>query len=346
MMPAILEPSQDQELGAAVAQAEEEEEEEVLQASTQPEQPAPGAPATGPGDTQGQQAPTSAGGAGTGQGGGQGGGGGDGGDDDEGEEEDESQEQQGTGPVGSGDYVVRDGDCISSIAKQSGHFWETIWNDAGNSELKSVREDPNVLLPDDRVTIPELTPKQEGGATEEHHRFRRKGEPAMLRMRLVEPPEEEEAPQESAEESAGSDPDAVNSGDPQPEYPPEEDRPRADVPYVLDIDGVRQEGTTDADGRIEAPIPGNARRGKLILNPGTEEEETIELRLGAVGPITELSGVKQRLHNLTFDCGDVNEQETPELEAALRAFQQKHGLEVTGRADQATRDKLVEAHGC
>ena len=41
--------------------------------------------------------------------------------------------------------------------------------------------------------------------------------------------------------------------------------------FVLDVDGNRQAGTTDGDGRIEVSIPGNARHGTLILNPGTAD---------------------------------------------------------------------------
>ena len=258
--------------------------------------------------------------------------------------------QQGTGPIGEGDHVVRDGECVSSIAKSSGHFWETIWDDAANSDLKAARKNPNTLLPGDRITVPELEPKEEPCATEEHHRFRRKGEPAMLRIRLVEEPREQTqqaaGPREPERSSRSSDPDECDVEERPAEREPRPDQPRANVPYTLIVDGEQSSGTTDSDGRLEAQIPGNARRGRLILNPGTEEQEEVWLQLGHVGPISEISGVKERLQNLGFDCGAADEEETADLEEALRAFQEKHGLEATGRIDEATRDRLLAEHGC
>ena len=342
-MPKTLEITDEQRPNVPVAQVEEQEEEE-LQMSARSQQPDSAGPGSAAGSTQEVQTPTPAGVAGAGGDRGRG-------RDDEGPRgrgDDESQQPQGgTGPVGRGNRKVREGDCISSIAKQSGHFWETIWNDAGNSELKSVRKNPNVLLPDDQVTIPELKPKQETGETEQHHRFRRKGEPAIFRMRLMEPPEpDEDAGVEQGQEAQAAGDDFVG-GDKEIEYGEQkEDKPRANVPYTLIIDGEHQEGSTDAEGKIEVPIPGNARGGKLILNPGTEDQEEIKVQLGHMGPITELSGVKQRLFNLSFDPGDFGDKMTPELASALSAFQKKHGLEETGEPDQATRDKLLELHGC
>ena len=123
----------------------------------------------------------------------------------------------GAAPVGEGDYLVKDGDCISSIAKDTGHFWEKLWNDPGNAQLNKVREVPNLLLPGDRVTIPPLTLKHESGQTKMRHRFKRLGEPAHLNLTLKV--------------------DGV---------------PIAGVQYSIVIDyGEELRGTTDTEGKIE-----------------------------------------------------------------------------------------------
>ena len=79
--------------------------------------------------------------------------------------------------------------------------------------------------------------------------------------------------------------------------------------------------------------------------PDTPDETEVTVNLGHLDPITEVTGVKQRLRNLCFDCGDQTPEENEDLETALRAFQSKHGLSVTGTIDQATRDELSKQHG-
>src|SRR5262245_4478555 len=105
-------------------------------------------------------------------------------------------------PVGTGEHVVRDGECISSIAKDSGHFWHTIWEDAGNALLRETRKQPNVLLPGDRVMMPPIRLRHEPGQSEMRHRFVRRGEPAHFAVRVL-----------------------------------EQDKPRANEPFSLVVDG-------------------------------------------------------------------------------------------------------------
>jgi N-acetylmuramoyl-L-alanine amidase len=247
------------------------------------------------------------------------------------------------GPVGAGEHVVRDGECLSSIAKRTGHFWETLWNDPGNAELKAARKDPNLLLPGDRLVVPPPRPKEESGQAEQRHRFRRKGEPAKLRFRFVKEPDLPPAEQpdivvvQSGKDSITEDPD--------PRSQAHADEPRANAPYILDIDGELQEGTTDADGILEVPVSGNAREARVIFDSGTDHEQEYHFTLGHLNPISEVVGVKQRLANLTFECGDRSNELTDGLRWAIEAFQFKHGLEQRGELTDDLRRLIQDLHG-
>jgi N-acetylmuramoyl-L-alanine amidase len=205
-------------------------------------------------------------------------------------------------------YTVRKGDCISSIADYYGLFWEKIWNDPNNSELKEKRKDPNVLYPGDVVFIPEKEIKEYSCATDKKHRFHRKGIPLYLRLQMLD----------------------------------EDDKPIANVSYTLDIDGGETiEGKTGPDGKIEQAIPPGARSGTLHV----EGDDPVPLSFGELDPIDTAIGVKQRLMNLGYDCGDEDGETDEEAQEVLREFQEKYGLNPTGEVDQATKDKLLEVHG-
>lgn len=203
-------------------------------------------------------------------------------------------------------YTVKKGECISSIAYKYGFFSDTLWNLSENAELKQKREDPNVLCPGDEVFIPDKCEKTESGATEQRHRFRKKGVPAKFVLHLL-----------------------------------DDDQPRAGVDYTLEIDGHVFSGKTDAEGKLEHSIPPDAKKGKLVID-GTEEHE---LELGELDPVTEERGLRARLENLGFIAG-AQDSSADELKEAIEAFQQKNNLNVTGQADDQTRKKLLEIHGC
>jgi hypothetical protein len=222
----------------------------------------------------------------------------------------EDQSESG-GPVGTGDYEVKFGECCSSIARKTGHFWKTIWNHPDNSAVAEIRKLPNVLMQGDRITIPEIERKYETCAAEQRHRFVRKGEPSWFRVTLL-------------------------------KY----DEPRANEPYTFDCDGAQRPGMTDIEGKVDEAIPGTARVCKLIFNDDDEEDrEVLIFNLGGLSPITEISGVQSRLEHLGFDAGPSDGQLGPRTEAALRLFQAKNGLTVSGTPDADTRAKLQERHG-
>jgi hypothetical protein len=159
-------------------------------------------------------------------------------------------------------HVVRDGDCIESIAEREGHVWQTVWEHADNSALRSERVDPNVLAPGDVVAIPEIRERVESLATSRIHRFRRKGTPSRLRVQFL-----------------------------------DEGEPIAGQPYTLEVAGKVLHGQTDGNGRIDHPIPPRAMGATL-----TFEDEVYHFALGRIDPITTLRGVTQRLHSLGYHC--------------------------------------------
>jgi hypothetical protein len=204
-------------------------------------------------------------------------------------------------------YIVKQGDCISSIAFKYGFFPDTIWNDSKNSKLKQDRKDPNVLKPGDELYIRDKEEKEESCASEERHSFKKKGVPEIFNIQFK-----------------------IN------------DEPRANEAYVLDIDGELSEGQTDENGIAEIWIPPNAKKGKISFR---DREDEYELDLGDLDPITEISGVQQRLQNMGFYKGDIDGKMSDELEQAIRIIQERHDLEPTGKLNEATRDMIQEEHG-
>lgn len=213
-------------------------------------------------------------------------------------------------PAGRGDYVVREGDCIGSIAEQFGFFWESIWNHSDNSELSRVRADPMVLLAGDRVTVPEIQPKEDSIATEKRHRFRRRGIPAMLRLRFL-----------------------------------DEDEPRANVRCVVTIDAQPPQALkTDGAGVLEMAIAPDARKGTIQVGD-VDEEIVYEIRLGYLAPHESIKGVQQRLRNLGVLDAEPDGVFGPSTADAVRAFRAMYDLEESAEIDAPLCDKLKELNG-
>jgi len=198
------------------------------------------------------------------------------------------------------------GDSIPSLAKDNGFFPDTIWNHPQNAGLRAKRKSQNQLFPGDEVFIPDLSKGTETRSTDGKYKFHRKGVPAKLVLQL---------------KKLG--------------------QPRKNEKYVLVIDGTSYNGTLDGDGKLQQFIPPDAKGGQLILGGG---KEIIPIRIGDLNPIEELSGVQQRLNNLGLFCGNEDGTLDDQTTAAIRTFQQKNGLPVTGQADGATRAKLRELH--
>ena len=166
-------------------------------------------------------------------------------------------------------YKVRQGDCLNSISEKHGLFWQTVWNDPGNSELKERRKDPNVLLPGDMLTIPDKRVNDVDCSSDATHRFRKNGVPAKLKIQLV-----------------------------------IEDEPLKNQAYSLMIDDqFWSEGTTDGDGYIETTIPPQVTRGKVVIGP-PDDRISFSIDFGTLNPLDTEDGALQRLHNMGYEVGE------------------------------------------
>jgi N-acetylmuramoyl-L-alanine amidase len=206
-------------------------------------------------------------------------------------------------------YVVKQGDCLSSIAARHGFAdYRTIYNHPSNADFKAARPNPNVLYPGDVLVIPDKQSKAVSVATGLSHRFQVKRAKARFRVRF---------------------------------------QFGVSCKYEVDIEGRRSTGTLDDGAILDVPIAPEASTGKLLIWPSSAVGDApleYDLILGALDPIDTTSGVQARLKNLGFECGTVDGVVGSKTKRAVRAFQQASRLDVTGEIDDATRQALTTRH--
>jgi len=202
-------------------------------------------------------------------------------------------------------HKVKPGDTIASLSESYGHFPGTIWHHPENSDLRSKRDNMNILAEDDEVFIPEIENKTCVCPPQMRHRFRRVGVPALYRLQLL------------------------RNG-----------KPRKNLKYLFALDGQTIEGVTDERGVIEIFIP--PATPELTLFLGDEETPRI-IKIGRLEPVDSISGLQQRLRNLGYDCAVSGTLDEP-TRRALRSFQRRASLTVTGEADSETAAVLRRAH--
>jgi hypothetical protein len=211
-------------------------------------------------------------------------------------------------------YIVQDGDCLASIAKQAGFAdWHTIYNDPNNADFRTLRPDPNVIFAGDQLFIPDKSLKTDSKGTDTASTFQLVAKKTFLKIRL--------------KDEKG----AAFSG----------------KKFSLSIGGKVTEGVTGDDGLVQQEIAADTRSGQLtvFLDDDTTKPGFIwDLKVGSLDPVDTNKGVQARLNNLGFFCGTVDGIIGPKTKAALSGFQSKNGLTVSGDADSATRDKLRQLH--
>jgi len=205
-----------------------------------------------------------------------------------------------------GPHVVQQGESGWSLAKMYGFVIETIWDHGDNTRLKELRTTPDILMAGDEIVIPDVQEKEESVETGKLYTIRRNGIPRTFSVQFH-----------------------------------LDGEPRANVAYVLDIDGVVFDGTTDGDGVVSLCIPPDAKQGKITF-PDNGDEFNLDINM--LDPISEISGVQERLLNLDYYSGQIDGQMSLALEQAVRAFQRANDLDATGALDDTLRAKLGEVY--
>lgn len=206
-------------------------------------------------------------------------------------------------------YRVQQGECIGQLGARYGLKPETIWDYADNADLKKQRESLYVLAPGDSVVIPARRIQCAAASTGQRYHLRCNTVPEVLRFRFL-----------------------------------LADEPRKNEPYLVEISGniVPKDASTDSDGCIEEWTPPDARSARILF-PVTGEAYAFQL--GALNPLGNISGLKDRLRSLGYFDGPLDDEATDDFAEALSEFQYDAGLTPSGTLDDDTRTKLESGYG-
>lgn len=209
-------------------------------------------------------------------------------------------------------HVVRQGECLSSIAAKHGFGdWRTIYDHPKNAELKKKRPDPNMLFPGDEVFVPERKARKLTVKTGQEAKITVKVSQRELHLRLLD----------------------------------DRHRPLKDAAYTIEAPGLFRAGVADAEGKLEEVVPGDVPKVEVYSGGRRWVVDLAGLNPASGAPDDGISGVQGRLRNLGYGPAWADGVLGPETRAALSAFQRDHGLKVDGEVNRDTLEKLEEIHG-
>jgi N-acetylmuramoyl-L-alanine amidase len=227
-------------------------------------------------------------------------------------------------------HEVEQGECLTRIAlRYRFRDYHTIWDHPRNADLKTLRKNPNVLMPGDTLYIPDPQLKEASRATDQSHQFKVSQPTRHIRLVIKD----------------------------------HNDRCCGGAKWTLAcLDPVthtewKKAGTAPPDGVIEADIPLKADTAVLCL---LDFNIRSTLAVANLDPIYQdaartpskanITGIQARLNNLGFGCGEADGALGPMTRAALSRFQRaKLGYsdeDAAGDLDNKTCDALLEHHGC
>ncbi|HVG61499.1 MAG TPA: peptidoglycan-binding domain-containing protein [Hyalangium sp.] len=121
--------------------------------------------------------------------------------------------------------------------------------------------------------------------------------------------------------------------------------------YTLVMGTSTGSGTVPATGLLAHEIPAGVTTAELRVwvpaNDAPLGQATFiwTLDLGAMDPVTELSGVQGRLRGLGYHHAEIDGEDTLTCRTAVRGFQRSQNIRVDGGAGSTTQQYLTQAYG-
>lgn len=205
-------------------------------------------------------------------------------------------------------HTVKQGEHVVRLAYEHGfRDWTKVWQNGANADLRSLRENPNVLLPGDELFLPDFLEKGEFCGTGQVHPFTA---PALnLQLKIVVRD--------------------VN-GDPIPS-----------CECLLAFDGNDRTLVTDGEGKLNEEIPPGTTSGEIRIRGSV-----YRLSIGHLDPVEEKTGQRARLANLGYYFEEDEDLDDEKFRSAVEEFQCDHDLDVDGKCGPNTQKKLKKVHGC
>ena len=213
--------------------------------------------------------------------------------------------------------TIQQGDTLISIAHAEGIFdWQRIWDHSRNRALRQQRSNPQVLYEGDVVYVPDKQEmfKDVQVELDKVHTFRLKKSACYFSVFL--------------KNEAG--------------------KPYAGCRYRLELGSANFQGMTPENGLVCHPVGPNVQTGELTLWRNKQDPRDVytwTLQIGHLNPADTVSGAKQRLKNLGYHVGPIDENLDEVTQSALENFQRHMGLKpADGQLNSATRNALTSLH--